>query len=78
MMLMAPNQQTNKGMEETHPPANQEELSGHAQPPHGHQQASDRHALAEAHHHAGLRQPLPKLPQQPVEVPLARVAVDLV
>lgn len=59
-------------------PSDQQELPHQTLPPHGHQYASDRHALAEAGHHPGLGQVASQLLQQLVKVVLPRVAVDLI
>lgn len=59
-------------------PADEEELSEHPQSPHGHQETSDRHALAEAHHYTSFGKTFPQFPQKAIEVLLPCVTVDLV
>lgn len=59
-------------------PANEEELPEHPQSPHSHQETSDSHALAEAHHHASFGKAFPQFPQKAIEVLFPSVAVDLV
>lgn len=61
-----------------HSPSHQHKLAHQPLPPHGHQYAPHRHALAEAGHHPGFGQVASQLLQQLVEAAFACVAVYLV
>lgn len=61
-----------------HSPAQKQEFSCETQAPHGHQQTSHRHALAEAGHHPRLGQVTPELLQEFIEALLPCIAVDFV
>ncbi|KAF3845606.1 hypothetical protein F7725_008769, partial [Dissostichus mawsoni] len=54
------------------------ELPCDPEPPHGRQEASNRHSFTETHHHPRFGEAFSQLPQQPVELLLPGVTVDLI